>query len=348
MSETQLKDDVNVEQVLNRLRKVEGQFASVKAENATLFARFARERFRGRVQTGVAVAIAGGVLLLSPGTRQAVAQGGQSISQRVTALETRLRQETQRALAAEAALGTSIGAIQLTPGPAGPQGPVGATGPAGPAGAVGAQGPVGSAGPDGSSPFTLSPDGTTYILSGYNLQILNGNGTSLVAFNGRGNLILGYNENPNGYVRTGSHNLVLGYGNGYSSFGGLVSGRENQSIGPFSSVSGWNNVASGYASSVSGGQSNHAIGNYSSVSGGQFNFATGDTSSVSGGYNSSATGDHSSVSGGAGNIASGNQSSVLGGDGNQASGLFSSVLGGFGNDASGVESIRPFPSFGFN
>ena len=39
--------------------------------------------------------------------------------------------------------------------------------------------------------------------------------------NGLGNLIVGYNElgNPAGDDRTGSHNVVIGHGNSFSSFG---------------------------------------------------------------------------------------------------------------------------------
>ena len=45
--------------------------------------------------------------------------------------------------------------------------------------------------------------------------------------NGLGNLIVGYNElgNPNGDNRTGSHNLVTGQQNSFSSYGGLVVGQ---------------------------------------------------------------------------------------------------------------------------
>jgi len=67
-------------------------------------------------------------------------------------------------------------------------------------------------------------DGTTLQLSGINLQIVSGAGATDGAVNGRGNLIVGYNEDD-GRDRTGSHNLVLGRNNGYS---GIVSGDENQ------------------------------------------------------------------------------------------------------------------------
>src|SRR5437773_848495 len=75
--------------------------------------------------------------------------------------------------------------------------------------------------------------------------------------NGLGNLIVGYNASrvPPGYgtdVRTGSHNLILGDANNYSSFGGLVAGQLNTITAPYASVSGGNvNTASNFFASVS-------------------------------------------------------------------------------------------------
>ncbi len=130
--------------------------------------------------------------------------------------------------------------------------------------------------------------------------------------NGLGNLIVGYNEervlrpgcvqNPARFhcqdLRTGSHNIVDGALNNYTSFGGLVVGNLNTISGPYSSVSGGrNNRASGLSSSVSGGTSHTASGGGSSVSGGgglldgQGNTAEGDFSTVSGGRDVTATGE---------------------------------------------------------
>jgi hypothetical protein len=59
------------------------------------------------------------------------------------------------------------------------------------------------------------------VVTGANLRIVNGLGTTETT-NGLGNLIVGYNELRSGgrNTRTGSHNVVVGEGNNFSSFGG--------------------------------------------------------------------------------------------------------------------------------
>ena len=87
----------------------------------------------------------------------------------------------------------------------------------------------------------------TIRIDGANLQVVNGQGTTNTT-NGLGNLIVGYNElgNFNGDDRTGSHNLVTGQANSFSSYGGLVAGQSNTVSGRWSSVSGGkDNTASG-------------------------------------------------------------------------------------------------------
>ncbi len=218
-----------------------------------------------------------------------------------------------------------------TPGPQGPagtngtngkdglngiNGKDGAQGPKGDTGAQGPQGIQGAQGPAGASPFTVS--GTDVTLSGYNLRIVNGLG-STDSVNGLGNLTLGYNATGNtqggGDVRTGSHNLVLGDLNNYSSYGGLVAGYDNTVSGRYASVSGgFANTASGIYASVSGGLYNTASGSYASVSGGFGNTSSGYTSSVTGGFANTASNSYASVSGGTYNTASGLYSSVSGGN----------------------------------
>ena len=167
-----------------------------------------------------------------------------------------------------------------------------------------------------------------------NVQITNGlgatNGDPMLnpnnpgPVNGLGNLLIGYNE-ATGFgslacsdgqfadqtacedagetwareQRTGSHNLVLGAGQFYTSHGGLLAGNRN--------------IVNRAWASVSGGRLNTASGNSSSVSGGEFNFASGTWSSVSGGFGNTASSSWSSVSGGSSNTASGDASSVSGG-----------------------------------
>jgi hypothetical protein len=117
-------------------------------------------------------------------------------------------------------------------------------------------------------------------------------------------------------ARTGSHNLVIGDFNSYSSYGGLVAGTRNTISGP--------------GGSVSGGSDNTASGGYASVSGGSSNMAAGEAASVTGGYSNLAADLGATVSGGASNYAAGSYSAVCGGLVNRVFGSFSTVGGGSG------------------
>lgn len=150
----------------------------------------------------------------------------------------------------------------------------------------------------------------TLRLTGMNLQVVNGAGVTGEFPDGTGNVIIGYNElslDTAPESRTGSHMLVIGTQNSYSSFGGMVVGSTN--------------TASGSFASVSGGFLNEATGSGSSVSGGIGNIASGGGSSISGG-------SIALLSPGQPNEASGFGSSINGGRGNKASGRFSSISGG--------------------
>ncbi len=177
----------------------------------------------------------------------------------------------------------------------------------------------------------VSRNGKTLFLEGMNLQIVNGLGTTngnpddptgnLGTVNGLGNIIVGYNEANQVSDKSGSHNVVIGHGHNYSSFGGLVTGKNNNIFGAYSNVSGGSsNTASGFQASISGGSSNTASGSQASISGGFTN--------VAGGFNTS----HSSVSGGSHNTASGTTSSVSGGENRTASGSNDWVAGSLFED----------------
>ena len=140
----------------------------------------------------------------------------------------------------------------------------------------------------------------TILISGANLQVVSGQGSTGASVNGTGNIIIGYDEYQYPDDKSGSHNLVVGARHTYSSFGGIVVGYNNS-----------------------------ITGEYSSVSGGSASTASGTHSSVSGGYVNTASGTNSSVSGGVGNTASGTNSSVLGGLGWNASGVYSTASGGY-------------------
>jgi hypothetical protein len=157
--------------------------------------------------------------------------------------------------------------------------------------------------------------GADIIISGANLNIINGAGSTQTA-NGLGNLIIGYNEARGGGAdfRGGSHNLVLGQQSNYTSFSGIIGGYQNTIAGPFSHVlTGYQNGALSFYSCVTTGEGNNAANNYASVGGGQLNTASGLYSAVGGGVGNTASGEYAAVSGGQGNTAGGDSSTVGGG-----------------------------------
>ena len=123
--------------------------------------------------------------------------------------------------------------------------------------------------------------GPHILITGANVHIRSGSGatdeyTSASGnLTGLGNLIIGYNEfDPSGQPRTGSHNLVGGSFNSFTSTGGLVFGLRNDLSGQYAAIlSGDSNTASGLNASVLGGHLNKASGLRSSVYGGLSNTA---------------------------------------------------------------------------
>ena len=265
--------------------------------------------------------------------------------------------------------------IQGPPGAPGPQGFQGVTGPIGPTGTVGSTGPVGPTGPVGATGAGLTPDqleilshmsivylddgsgnfvNKTIRITGVNLQIVNGLGatngyptdpTSVdpmdTATNGVGNVIVGYAELQGAGDRTGSHNVVIGTDNNYSSFGGFVVGRLNDILNAYSTVSaGIDNTASGLYSSVVAGTENVASGDYSSVTGGWQNTASGSKASVAGGQLNMASGGESFVSGGDQNTASATESTVCGGHVNSSNHQNSTVSGPSGSTSATNQHVH--------
>ncbi len=147
-----------------------------------------------------------------------------------------------------------------------------------------------------------SLSGPHWIIEGANVHVRSGAGNTpdrcfagnpgypnCDSLTGLGNLIVGYNERiavrrepPE--LRTGSHNLIVGRHQSYSSFGGFLAGSMNEITHAHASVcGGTNNRATGQFSSVSGGVGNVASGTIASVSGGKlreapddFNWAAGE------------------------------------------------------------------------
>lgn len=188
----------------------------------------------------------------------------------------------------------------------------------------------------------MTKDGDNVVFDKCNVYIRSGSGKTDGAVNGLGNLVIGYNETTSENIkRTGSHNLVLGPEHAYTSFGGLVAGRENTLSAPYASVTGGRlNTASGLGASVSGGSVNTASKDFASVSGGKSNEAKGLNASISGGTSNSAQGEFSSVTGGSDNAATGFTASISGGSGNLAHGNYASVSGGKRRDAMEQDSWR--------
>jgi len=154
-----------------------------------------------------------------------------------------------------------------------------------------------------------------------NVYITNGK-DDISTLNGKGNLIVGMKE----IDQNGSHNVVIGHTNTFSSYGGLVVG--------------YGNTISGAYASVTGGHSNTAHNDYSSVTGGYGNQAWGKGSAISAGYSGVAGFDYSSISGGHSNKVYGKYSSISGGYCNMINGAsYSSITGGKGNSANATGSV---------
>ena len=165
--------------------------------------------------------------------------------------------------------------------------------------------------------------GPQVILEGVNVHIRNETRTTEGTVDGLGNLIIGYNEEPgfDGNVlqpgdRDGSHNLVIGYGNRYSSYAGLVHG--------------WENAVHGEHSAALAGDTNTVVGTYSAIVGGYDSFIDwGPDSVIIGGHTNLVNTPEAVVVGGDNNSAFGRLSVITGGQLNITSGALSSVGGGF-------------------
>lgn len=173
--------------------------------------------------------------------------------------------------------------------------------------------------------MTLTND--TLRISGVNVQIVNGTSSTRTA-NGKGNLIIGYNEAPLPATipggRTGSHNIIVGESNNYDATSGIAVGYYN--------YLGSSGVAFGLANSITA-PPDQGFPGISTAVGGSENHATGPYSAILGGNENTASGIHGAVVGGRDNIASGERSTVAGGDKNEAGGIDATVGGGLQNRA---------------
>jgi hypothetical protein len=117
---------------------------------------------------------------------------------------------------------------------------------------------------------------------GANVYVLSGSGGTDEAVNGLGNLVIGYDEGDGD--KSGSHNLVLGENNTYSSYAGVVAGRDNNLSGPYGAIlSGEENGVNTSYGVVVTGKGNNANAYTSAILGGASN-ATKDDDDLNGRY----------------------------------------------------------------
>jgi hypothetical protein len=134
----------------------------------------------------------------------------------------------------------------------------------------------------------------TIQFSGVNVQVVDGEGKT-ESVNGEGNLVVGYDESA-GRTQTGSHNLILGEQQSFSSFGGLVAGYGNTVNGREASVSGGAlNTASGFYTSITGGMHNTARVEAASVQGGSTNLVESRFASIFGGKELTAKTEYEAI-----------------------------------------------------
>lgn len=196
---------------------------------------------------------------------------------------------------------------------------------------------------DGLVPF-VSVSGSDVKLTGANLVLQNGAG-STDTVNGTGNLVIGYNAPRDGTNdKTGSHNLVIGDGHVYSSYGGFVAGEENSIMAPNASVVGGTfGVVEAELGTVLGGYKNHVEALYATVVGGYGNVVLSDgmAASILGGMSNRTSGLYSSIVSGVDNTigADGAAAAIVSGEGNTANGDTSALLGGYNNVVDGERSI---------
>lgn len=180
----------------------------------------------------------------------------------------------------------------------------------------------------------------TVRFTGVNVQIVSGLGATngvpgspydfAGRTNGLGNLIVGYNEprtalpffagTGDPFVvrpdeRTGSHNVVTGFGQNYVGFGNLVGGNRNDVYTHFGGTLGANScfLDGQYGSAAVSGGFHNVLGDAAGVLAGYGNTVDGLLSSVTGGYRNQALGHWSVVTGGWQNVAAAQRSVVSGG-----------------------------------
>jgi hypothetical protein len=116
----------------------------------------------------------------------------------------------------------------------------------------------------------------TVVFKGVNVQLVKRDDTTLAGSDGTGNLIIGRDSNPFGYMRTGSENLAIGTGHGWqTNANALIGSYNNAEGGSGGFVSGSSNrLISGVGSAILGGFNNATRGNYNAIVGGRSRITT--------------------------------------------------------------------------
>jgi hypothetical protein len=123
------------------------------------------------------------------------------------------------------------------------------------------------------------------VLDGVNLMIRSGAGATDATPNGKGNLIVGYNESAATELRTGSHTIVVGPYHDYQAAWGIVSGYSGALEGNGAAILGGyrNRITSLYAASL-GGDSNYVYGRAAAVVASKGQSVSVDCGARMGGY----------------------------------------------------------------
>jgi hypothetical protein len=145
-----------------------------------------------------------------------------------------------------------------------------------------------------------------------NVQIVSGTGSTGIT-NGRGNLVIGYDENGGKHEQTGSHNLILGEEQTFTSYGDILGGGKNVGNSQSSIVGGRENTTNGPYASAIGGTGNIASGEGSTIDGGRENVTTVAWASTSGGYKNEVKSNYGWIGGGYKNKVNSIAASIFGG-----------------------------------
>lgn len=183
----------------------------------------------------------------------------------------------------------------------------------------------------------------TMAFSGVNVRVDNGTGSTDGDPNGSGNLIVGYAEDvdASGVAnRSGSHNLVLGIDHGWSSFGGLVTGVDNDVTGPHASaIGGARHTVSGSRSVVLGGHLTQSSGAGSVTAAGTQTVMSGSFAASVAGIRNEVPGSYGVAIAGHDNVVDAGHAATIGGDHNVTSGIGAVAVGGASNEVSGPVAV---------